>query len=789
MVGQDATDEELALRQADELLAQDDPLGSPHHPPHHHRRASSIGSTVGLLPFSNHATSLATTLPTSARDLVASLTVLVLSSTLATYQVRPIAQHSKSIVLLYPVLHFAALGGLGLALGYVRPHGVFGRQGSGVSSGGGGAGTAGGLSLGRGGGTGSTSRTMTALAGFSCAASFVLRLWTARRNDDRLCQAVDVFVLPTILLLLPYVGPRLNLGSFLQTAPSTTFSMTLIVSTFMAGFALIGIRGSSAKLMLAVLRLPFEGLALILLKEGLSDEATIKPFLLGTAVSAVATCLATLPLAAVLAVETYSPNPTVFSLVWTLLVSVGSTVALLFALYLFSSPLTAGSTLFGRNWLLLVIATFGTDVKPIRDNWLQIAFVYAFGAVAVAWADPEVSSAVRAMSSQQKPGGAYAALDRNGSAGSAPSSPALPSTGTPSLGNRKSSSDRVPQSSSSSGSSPFASLLTLAPFFPLFVHLLQTPMASMNPFYRACSALPPSLQSALYCPNSALAYDSDGRSVDIVISYYNEDLNAVRDHLDAMRKLPFCADRKDRVVVYNKGERAEGELRNELRLYDYDEVVPLENVGREGETYLKHILLHYNGTLLDDSPSSSLPLPPSLSEPLKHLRRHSLATHTFFLQPHLAWDWVARKRLDLVSSDTGFAHLGPLIPGTCGRDDKVGVDFPLWTQLYNIFTGGLCPPGGQTMAWSGQFVVSKRRILANSYDKYAYVDGLMSAPLGHWIHDMWGPNESGGPSNPAFGHSVERAWPAVFACADAKYAKECPDDVANKVACTCLDQI
>lgn len=40
------------------------------------------------------------------------------------------------------------------------------------------------------------------------------------------------------------------------------------------------------------------------------------------------------------------------------------------------------------------------------------------------------------------------------------------------------------------------------------------------------------------------------------------------------------------------------------------------------------------------------------------------------------------------------------------------------------------------MAWSAQFVVSRNRILANSYDKYAYVDELMSAPKGHWIHDV-----------------------------------------------------
>jgi len=45
---------------------------------------------------------------------------------------------------------------------------------------------------------------------------------------------------------------------------------------------LIGIYGSSAKLLLALLRLPFEASALLLLKEGLSDEGRVGEFLMGS---------------------------------------------------------------------------------------------------------------------------------------------------------------------------------------------------------------------------------------------------------------------------------------------------------------------------------------------------------------------------------------------------------------------------------------------------------------------------------------------------------------------------
>jgi len=53
--------------------------------------------------------------------------------------------------------------------------------------------------------------------------------------------------------------------------------------------------------------------------------------------------------------------------------------------------------------------------------------------------------------------------------------------------------------------------------------------------------------------------------------------------------------------------------------------------------------------------------------------------------------------MELVGPDTGFAHLGPLIEADCGKDLKVNVDFPIYTELFSIFTGSLCPPGGQTV--------------------------------------------------------------------------------------------
>ncbi|KAL8286999.1 hypothetical protein RQP46_004005 [Phenoliferia psychrophenolica] len=61
------------------------------------------------------------------------------------------------------------------------------------------------------------------------------------------------------------------------------------------------------------------------------------------------------------------------------------------------------------------------------------------------------------------------------------------------------------------------------------------------------------------------------------------------------------------------------------------------------------------------------------------------------------------------------------------------------------------------------------------------------APDDDPIHQSWGPNNSGGQSNPAFGHSVERSWPLIFDCDDPALVRRC-DDLSWKVEdCQCSD--
>jgi hypothetical protein len=66
-----------------------------------------------------------------------------------------------------------------------------------------------------------------------------------------------------------------------------------------------------------------------------------------------------------------------------------------------------------------------------------------------------------------------------------------------------------------------------------------------------------------------------------VISHYKEDVSILADTIEQVTKR---LKGTTRVIIYSKGDRNQTGL--EELLEHADEVVPLKNVGREGETYL-----------------------------------------------------------------------------------------------------------------------------------------------------------------------------------------------------------
>ncbi len=542
--------------------------------------------------------------------------------------------------------------------------------------------------------------------------------------------------------------------------------LTLIAASFLVGFALIGVPAVEYGLIISVGRLPLEAIRLSLIKSHLGPDRAGGILVSSALVSA----LCSLVTLVVLNAFSPEPSPTPLERYHLKLLAAYASLAtlnqlfLVGSIHLFRSALTPLALVLPRNMLLLWASTLGRHGLPLRDNWAQMIFVLPLGTIGWLITDPEFAGAWRMLVSVAHR--AHHRLRPYDSAALAESPPSSPGAGTPAKAHRL----------TRAGLSP---LLGLLPLLPLVVYLLQSP-AGAGSLSTACSLLPAGVRSSLCTPKD-LASSLDGGTVDLVFSYYDEDMDAFREHVDNIRKVPFVAERETRVFVYNKGPRRPAELVDKLGLSAADAVVALPNLGREGATYLEHILAHYNDTV-DVLAGAVGGLAPT-REGAK-----TFAAHTFFLQPHFAWHWIAQPRIERVEADTGFAHFGPMMKNWCGRDDRGVGDYPFVKELFNIFVQDLCPPEGVLTAWSAQFVVSKRRILAHPYQRYAKVAGLMEAPEGHWLHGTWGPNNSGGPSNPTFGHSLERAWPLIFGCTDPNIAETCPDDKHDRAGCQCFDE-
>ncbi|ORY76583.1 hypothetical protein BCR35DRAFT_353373 [Leucosporidium creatinivorum] len=682
-----------------------------------------LDSKAGLESPTSHAFLTAPPAPSSNAKL-ASFAALVLVSTLAAYTTPAAALEDRTAVLKLVPLQYGLLSLAIGVLGWLRPRGLFG-----------------GPRIGTGNGE-SGDRRLALAVGILSVLSATLGLWQARYMAPRVWQAIEVASIPTIsmLALLPLFGI-----ASLRTTPEA-LSCTSSVA-FLVLFGLLGTAVPFVGLALALLRATVEALRWHFLAQGLNGEKS-GGFLLASSVVAFGLSL---PIALV---GSARPNPpaqfdTYSAASYTITCVLGH-IALLFALHTFSER----------------VALVG--------KWQEMVLVLLGGSFAVLFCDPELSTAMRDRSRwiRRRLGLAHAG-------GGEPSSYDLetelesrtpsPATSPTFVGAR-----RISNGSGRNTTSPSPSrTLLFVPFLPLLILLLRSSTSTTPSLSYACDYLSPSLRLSL-CPAS-----SHSLTVDLVFAYYEEPLDAFAEHLKGIKDLKFVKRRDSRVLVYNKGPKSEEELRSALKLGGRDEVIPLPNLGREGATYLQHILLHYNSTLL----ASSGLFPPPTSPP----RSRILADHTFFEQPHLAWSDVAGPRMQLVDSDTGFAALGPVLRTDCGEDGRDTGNYPLVRDLYVLFRGKLCPPGGQLSAWSGQFVVNRKRIMANAYERYAALSEMLEAPEGHWIHQLWGANGSGGPSNPALGHHVERSWPLIFDCTDPRIADECPDDVHVKEKCQCID--
>lgn len=118
-----------------------------------------------------------------------------------------------------------------------------------------------------------------------------------------------------------------------------------------------------------------------------------------------------------------------------------------------------------------------------------------------------------------------------------------------------------------------------------------------------------------------LQYYTHSPTVDIVISYYDEELDKVHATIQNLRYYPWIKFQDPRFIIYTKAAEENNTMSDEefLDKTGADRVYHLKNRGRESGTYLRHILRNYNQSI-----------DPTLAQ---GYRPAGLADYTIFMQP------------------------------------------------------------------------------------------------------------------------------------------------------------
>ncbi|KAI1826675.1 hypothetical protein F4861DRAFT_495822 [Xylaria intraflava] len=239
--------------------------------------------------------------------------------------------------------------------------------------------------------------------------------------------------------------------------------------------------------------------------------------------------------------------------------------------------------------------------------------------------------------------------------------------------------------------------------------------------------------------------------LDIVIAWYDEPVDQVITTAQLVLEQPNIAGRKVRTIVYNKGMLNETNLEDNFPAGSSLIIRRLENVGREGDTYLSHIL---------DS-------------------KQDWASHTLFIQaePHDP-SYLQARLEDYFVEETGFLSLS-YVRNFCSSCDECN-DHSGWSEdgklLRDIFERSNPNKTCQdiSLTYRGQFVVSSRRM------KEANRELLQDC-------------RSRVAEDEHFGFTLERSWGTLFRCPT--ISERCPTLlsgwIGNRAAiedCQCLDR-
>jgi hypothetical protein len=254
---------------------------------------------------------------------------------------------------------------------------------------------------------------------------------------------------------------------------------------------------------------------------------------------------------------------------------------------------------------------------------------------------------------------------------------------------------------------------------------------------------------------------------DIVVSMYDEDPASVRQMLSSIKSTSLLRIIQPRVIIYSKNAATEPET---LKIATGADIVEqLENLGREGGTYLDHIVNKWD----------------------------ELAHQTMFIQAHAHNMRELIPRIDnFLVTNTGMLSLGftGVICDCETCNDRWGWE-DMWDvipTLYKKVNNNTCE-GPMLLSYKGQFVASGRRIRGISLGIYQDLLDAVTSKSG-WSHDPSVVSDAiDRPDAPYFGYTVERIWNLLMQCSNLEIATLCPSLLSGwrrggrQEDCQCLD--
>lgn len=255
--------------------------------------------------------------------------------------------------------------------------------------------------------------------------------------------------------------------------------------------------------------------------------------------------------------------------------------------------------------------------------------------------------------------------------------------------------------------------------------------------------------------------------IEVVISMYRERVDDVARLISTIKAMPKL--REASVHIYIKDNLNFTDIDSVQRNTGANQVTTRHNIGREGETFLYHILQNWD----------------------------SLAAHTVFLQAdiHSPGELYQQMRTYFDPRRTGMLNLGWLGQicncDSCGDrfgfEDNVGFLPTLQSQINNATCDKVL------LSYKGQFIASAKRIRGIDKKVYADLHWAFVDP-NSWAHSepyLMGRDDS--MDAPVFGYSVERAWNMLMQCNDGDVAWKCASMLSGMRAggtaedCQCFD--